>query len=75
MPVVHVATWPVKDEDTVRSLVEGVTRVVHETTGAPLDKIAVYVTEVSPSRWAEAGVLGSDPDFKESSRRLAYAAG
>ncbi|MCW7539299.1 tautomerase family protein [Aquabacterium sp. A7-Y] len=72
MPVVQITTWPLKDEGAARALVEGVTRVVHESVGAPLDKISVYITEVPPTRWADAGVLGSDPEFRAKSRRLAY---
>lgn len=72
MPVIHIATWPIADENNARALVEGVTRAVHKATGAPLDKISVYVTEVPPSRWADAGVLGTDPEFPRKSRRLAY---
>jgi 4-oxalocrotonate tautomerase len=73
MPVIHIATWPLKDEDVVRGLVEGITRVVHESTGAPLHKISVYITEVAPSRWCDAGVLGSDPQFRDRSRRASYS--
>lgn len=72
MPVIHVATWPLKTEDSVRAMVEGITQVVHEASGAPLNKISVYITEVSPTRWGDAGVLGSDPDFRERSRRTHY---
>jgi 4-oxalocrotonate tautomerase len=72
MPVIHIATWPIKDEERARTLVEAVTRVVHETLGTPLYKISVYITEVQPSRWADAGVLGSDPQFRERSRRAGY---
>ncbi len=72
MPVIHIATWPIADDSCVRALVEDVTRAVHSATGAPLDKISVYLTEVAPSRWADAGVLGTDPEFGRTSRRLAY---
>ena len=72
MPVIHIATWPLKNEDSVRMLVEGVTRIVHESSGAPLHKISVYITEVPPSRWCDAGVLGTDPQFREKSRRAGY---
>jgi 4-oxalocrotonate tautomerase len=72
MPVIHIASWPIQDENVARALIEGVTRVVHDATGAPLDKISVYITEVPPSRWGDAGVLGSAPQFREKSRRLAY---
>lgn len=75
MPVIHVSTWPLADETRVRAMVEGITRVVHEASGAPLHKIAVFITEVPPSRWADAGVLGSDPGFREKSRRASYEAG
>lgn len=72
MPVIHIVSWPIQDECVARALIEGVTRVVHDATGAPLDKISVYITEVPPSRWGDAGVLGSAPQFREKSRRLAY---
>jgi 4-oxalocrotonate tautomerase len=73
MPVIHIATWPIVDEGRVRSLVESVTRAVHDTLGAPLHKISVYITEVPPSRWADAGVLGSEPEFRDKSLRTAYS--
>lgn len=72
MPVVHICTWPMSDEDKLRTMIEEVTRVVHQSSGAPLDKISVYVTEIAPSRWADGGVLGSDPSFPEKSRRQSY---
>ena len=73
MPVIHIATWPIKDQDRVHALVDSVTRAVHDTLGVPLYKISVYLTEVPPSRWSDAGVLGSDPEFREKSRRASYA--
>lgn len=72
MPVIHIATWPIKDESVAHALIEGVTRVVHEASGVPLDKISVYISEILPSRWGDAGVLGTDPEFQEQSRRLTY---
>jgi 4-oxalocrotonate tautomerase len=72
MPVIHITTWPLKDEDSARAIVEGITRVVHDATGAPLHKISVAISEVSPSRWGEAGIMGSDPGFREKSKRSTY---
>lgn len=72
MPVVQITTWPAKNEDEITALVGSVTRAVHESTGAPLDKISVFVCELQPSRWADAGVLGSDPEFPIKSRRREY---
>lgn len=68
MPIVSVTTWPGSDDQT-RRLVEELTKTVREVTGAPMDKITVYVQEVPRERWAEGGVLGNDPDFASLSRR------
>ncbi|RKT55519.1 tautomerase family protein [Saccharothrix australiensis] len=68
MPIVSVTTWPGPD-DLARRLVEELTGTVHRVTGAPMDKITVYVQEVPRDRWAEGGVLGSNPDFATLSRR------
>jgi 4-oxalocrotonate tautomerase len=72
MPIIHITTWPLKDEDSARAMVEGLTRVMHEATGAPLHKISVVISEVAPARWGEAGIMGSDPGFREKSRRSSY---
>ncbi|MDA0696863.1 MAG: tautomerase family protein [Proteobacteria bacterium] len=72
MPVIHITTWPLKDENQVESLMEDVTHAVHKNIGAPLDKISVILSEVSPSRWADAGVLGTDIAFQTKSRRKTY---
>jgi 4-oxalocrotonate tautomerase len=50
-------------------LIEALTKVVHEIAGAPMDKIVVIIIEIPQNRWGEGGVLGSNPDFPELSRR------
>ncbi|WP_166146035.1 tautomerase family protein [Methylosinus sp. RM1] len=72
MPVVQISTWPIKNKVALQTMMEEITRVIHQTSGAPLDKISVFVNEIPPSHWADAGISGSDPDFRERSRRLAY---
>lgn len=72
MPFVHIITWPAKDEKEVIKLQEEITLVVHKNTGAPLDKITVVISEVQPSRWADAGVPGNHKDFAVKSRRKNY---
>lgn len=72
MPFVHITTWPVKDEREIVRLQEEITFVVHKNTGAPLDKISVVITEVQPSRWADAGIPGDHRDFPIKSRRKNY---
>ncbi|KQN57772.1 tautomerase [Erwinia sp. E602] len=72
MPFVQITTWKMSDESQVKAMVEAVTLAVHTTSGAPLDKISVVISEVEPSRWCDAGVLGSDPEFPVKSRRKGY---
>ena len=72
MPFVHITTWPVKDEGEIIRLQEDITFAVHKHTGAPLDKISVVITEIHPSRWADAVVPGNHKDFQEKSRRKNY---
>ncbi|MFJ3721660.1 4-oxalocrotonate tautomerase family protein [Streptomyces sp. NPDC090045] len=68
MPIISVTTWPSEDDDKCRELVEELTETVHRVTGAPRDRITVYVQEVPRNRWSEGGALGSDPDFALLSR-------
>ncbi|MEW2578282.1 tautomerase family protein [Streptomyces syringium] len=69
MPIVSVTTWPTDNDEQCRELMEELTATVHRITGAPLDKITVYVREVPRERWSEGGVLGSNPEFATLSRR------
>jgi phenylpyruvate tautomerase PptA (4-oxalocrotonate tautomerase family) len=57
----------------VAALIEALTLAVHEVAGAPLDKIVVVINEIPRNRWGEGGVLGSNPDFPELSRRRSKA--
>ncbi|MFF4846372.1 4-oxalocrotonate tautomerase family protein [Streptomyces sp. NPDC001194] len=70
MPIISVTTWDGQDDAQCRELMEELTRTVRKVTGAPLDKITVYVQEVPRGRWTEGGALGSDPEFPVLSRRL-----
>ncbi|EAA8071092.1 tautomerase [Salmonella enterica subsp. enterica serovar Typhimurium] len=72
MPFVHITTWPAKNESEITRLQEDITFAVHKNTGAPLDKISVVISEIQPSRWADAGVPGNHKDFPEKSRRKNY---
>ncbi len=71
MPVINITTWPTP-LDVKKNMMEEITRVVHETSGAPLDKITVYIHEIQQENWADAGVIGNDLAFREKSRRLNY---
>lgn len=69
MPFISINTWKMQDEESVRKLLSDVTNAVHQHCKAPLDKITVMLTETEPSRWADGGILGNDPDFQIKSRR------
>lgn len=73
MPMIQITTWPTWSNETKHALLDGITRVVHEVTQAPLDKIVVVVNEVPQTAWMEGGTLGSDPAFASQSRRKTYA--
>lgn len=68
MPVITVTTWPSPSDEKSRELMQELTKTVKEVVGCPLDKITVYIQEIPPSRWAEGGSVGSDPDFPTASR-------
>ncbi len=72
MPVVQISTFKMEDQQKATVLLQEVTAAMHRVTGIPLDKISVFLTEVEPTRWADAGVVGSHPDFPTLSRRKAY---
>ena len=72
MPVIQISTFEMKDQDKAQALLEEVTAAMHRVTGVPLDKISCFITEVSPARWADAGVVGSATDFPTRSRRKSY---
>ncbi|CRY56277.1 MULTISPECIES: tautomerase family protein [Yersinia] len=72
MPIIRISAWPFANENSARLLIADITRVVHNQLGCPLDKITVYIEEILPSRWGDAGIAGDNPDFKTKSRRMYY---
>ena len=71
MPIIQITTWPTPKE-TKQHMMQEITRIIHEISGAPLDKITVYLQEIEPSQWSEAGIIGDNKEFKTKSRRLTY---
>ncbi|MEU3495605.1 tautomerase family protein [Kitasatospora cineracea] len=69
MPILTVTTWPNQTDEKCLELIEELTATVNRVTGAPFDKITVYIQEIAQNRWGEGGVLGTDPQFAELSRR------
>ncbi|MFD9221534.1 4-oxalocrotonate tautomerase family protein [Streptomyces sp. NPDC060064] len=69
MPFITVTTWPNQTDEKCQELIEEITKVTHKVTGAPLDKIAVVIQEIPQNRWGEGGIMATNPEFPELSRR------
>ncbi|MBM7704103.1 2-hydroxymuconate tautomerase [Metabacillus iocasae] len=62
MPYVTVKMLEGRTEDQKRALVEKVTEAVSETTGAPAEKIAVFIEEMSKNHYGVGGKRLSDQE-------------
>ncbi|VXB80977.1 2-hydroxymuconate tautomerase (promiscuous) [Bacillus sp. 349Y] len=60
MPYVTVKMLEGRTDDQKRALVEKVTEAVSETTGAPEEKIVVFIEEMTPNHYASGGKRLSD---------------
>ncbi|MFL0362377.1 2-hydroxymuconate tautomerase [Pseudobacillus sp. 179-B 2D1 NHS] len=62
MPYVTVKMLEGRTEEQKKALVEKVTAAVTETTGASVDKVVVFIEEMSKNHYAVAGKRLSDED-------------
>jgi 4-oxalocrotonate tautomerase len=60
MPYVTVKMLEGRTEEQKKALCEKVTEAVSETTGAPKEKITVFIEEMKKSHYAVGGVRASD---------------
>lgn len=60
MPYVTVKMLEGRTDDQKRALVEKVTEAVVETTGAPSEKVTVFIEEMTKNNYGLAGKLQSD---------------
>lgn len=60
MPYVTVKMIEGRTEEQKKALVEKVTEAVAETTGAPKDKVVVFIEDMKKSHYAVGGVRLSD---------------
>ncbi|WP_279326628.1 2-hydroxymuconate tautomerase [Bacillus kexueae] len=60
MPYVTVKMLEGRSEEQKKALVEKVTAAVSETTGAPAEKIVVFIEEMSKNHYAVGGKRLSD---------------
>lgn len=60
MPLVEIHLLEGRTDDQKKALLAAVTAAVHESIGAPLESIRVWVQEFSPREFMAAGVLAAD---------------
>ncbi len=57
MPLIEVHMLEGRSEEQKKVLLEAITRAVHESIGAPLPSIRVWIQEFSPKEFMVAGKL------------------
>ncbi|KUP04964.1 4-oxalocrotonate tautomerase [Bacillus coahuilensis m2-6] len=62
MPYVTVKMLEGRSEEQKQAMVEKVTEAVSETSGAPKDKIVVFIEEMSKQHYAVGGKRLSDSE-------------
>jgi 4-oxalocrotonate tautomerase len=60
MPLVEIHLLEGRTDDQKKALLTAVTSAVHDSIGAPLETIRVWVQEFSPKEYMAAGVLAAD---------------
>lgn len=57
MPLIEVHMLEGRSEEQKKALLEAITHAVHESIGAPLPSIRVWIQEFSPKEFMVAGEL------------------
>ncbi|PIC64727.1 4-oxalocrotonate tautomerase [Sporosarcina sp. P13] len=60
MPFITVKMLEGRTDEQKRALCEKVTQAVSETSGAPVERISVYIEEMSKDNFSTSGVRESD---------------
>lgn len=60
MPLVEIHLLEGRTDEQKKALLTAVTSAVHDSIGAPLESIRVWVQEFSPRDYMIAGVLAAD---------------
>jgi 4-oxalocrotonate tautomerase len=60
MPLVEIRLLEGRTDEQKKALLAAVTAAVHESIGAPLEAIRVWVQDISPKEYMAAGVLAAD---------------
>ncbi|MBM3305149.1 MAG: 4-oxalocrotonate tautomerase [Candidatus Aminicenantes bacterium] len=60
MPLIEIHLLEGRTDEQKKALLSAVTGAVHDSIGAPLETIRVWVQEMSPRAFMSAGVLAAD---------------
>ena len=60
MPLIEVHLLEGRTDEQKRALLDAVTRAVHESIGASMESIRVWIQEFSRTEYMAAGVLAAD---------------
>lgn len=60
MPLVEIHLLEGRTDEQKRALLAAVTAAVHDSIGAPIESIRVWVQEFSPKEYMIAGTLAAD---------------
>jgi 4-oxalocrotonate tautomerase len=60
MPLVEIRLLEGRTDEQKKTLLSAVTAAVHDSIGAPLESIRVWIQEFSPTEYMAAGVLAAD---------------
>jgi len=60
MPLIEIHLLEGRTDEQKKTLLTAVTAAVHDSIGAPLESIRVWVQEFSPKEYMIGGVLAAD---------------
>lgn len=60
MPLVEIHLLEGRSPEQKKSLLRAVTQAVHESLGAPLETIRVWIQEMPAAEFMSAGILAAD---------------
>jgi 4-oxalocrotonate tautomerase len=60
MPLIEIHLLEGRSDEQKKALLTSVTKAVHDSIGAPLETIRVWIQEMPPKEFMVAGVLAAD---------------
>ncbi|MGB9835243.1 MAG: 2-hydroxymuconate tautomerase [Candidatus Saccharicenans sp.] len=64
MPLVEIHLLEGRTKEQKKAMLEAVTQAIHQTLGAPLETIRVWIQEIPKDEFMSAGLLASEREKK-----------